>query len=157
VVAGMCALLAFGAVWNVRSNRTQMHQLANKVSTTSHAGDVVVFCPDQLGPSGSRLMPSDVTLVTYPDGGDAKFVDWVDYKQRNEAADPIAFAARVLAEAGPDHAIYLVWNGAYRTFENQCEALIASLGTVRPAEVLAADDGEHFFEHAGLYRFPAPA
>jgi hypothetical protein len=35
--------------------------------------------------------------------------------------------------------------------------LLATLGAVRPAESLAADDGETFFEHAGLYRFPAPA
>jgi mannosyltransferase len=157
VVAGMCVLLAFGAVWNIRSTRTQMGDLATKVSESSNAGDVVVFCPDQLGPAGSRVMPRDLTLVTYPDHGDARFVNWVDYKDRNQAADPVAFATGLLAEAGPTNSIYVIWNGSYKTFENQCETLLATLGAVRPAESLAADDGETFFEHAGLYRFPAPA
>jgi mannosyltransferase len=157
VITGMCVLLAFGALWNIRSTRTQMHELADKVAASSAAGDIVVFCPDQLGPSGSRVMPDNLTLVSYPDHGDARFVDWVDYKDRNQAADPVAFAARLLVEAGPTHTIYVVWNGAYKTFENQCEALLGSLGAARPAEILASDDSDHFFEHAGLYRFAAPA
>lgn len=156
VVAIMCVMLAFGAVWNIRSTRTQMGDLATKVAESSNAGDIVVFCPDQLGPSGSRVMPGDLTLVSYPDG-DARFVDWVDYKDRNQAADPVAFADGLLTEAGPTNSIYVVWNGSYKTFENQCEALLATLGAVRPAENLAADDGQSFFEHASLYRFPAPA
>ena len=155
VAAVCCLLLAVGAFWNTRDNRSQMGQIGAKVTQQAKSGDVVVFCPDQLGPAGTRAMPGDasgIVYLSYPSLGDPRFVDWVDYKQRNDAADPAAIGAEIQRRAG-DHAIFLVENGAYRTFENDCESLMAALAVGRTGEQLDADDGEHFFEHAALWRF----
>ena len=156
VVAVMCAFLAIGAMWNIRDFRTQVKSIGAVITSSSMAGDVVVTCPDQLGPATTRVVPDSVRIVTYPDLGDGTLVDWVDYGDRNRASDPIVFADAVLAMAGTQHDIFMIVNGAYKTFENKCEAVLAHLGAARPGEYLAADDGEHFFEHAALVRFPAP-
>lgn len=155
VVAVMCAFLAIGAFWNIRDFRTQVKSIGSEISSSALAGDVVVACPDQLGPAATRVVPDSVRIITYPDMGDGALVDWVDYGERNAASDPVAFADAVLAAAGPEHSIFVIANGAYKTFENKCEAVLARLGSVRPAEYLAADDGSTYFEHAALIRFPA--
>lgn len=154
VVVVVCGFLAMGAVWNVRSSRTQVASIAEVIGTTAVDGDVVVVCPDQLGPSTRRELSDDLVVVSYPDGGDGRFVDWVDYADRNGASDPVAFADAVLARSD-GHAIYVVSNGSYRTFETKCDALLARFASVRPTEMIAADDGENFFEHAQAYRFGA--
>jgi hypothetical protein len=157
VVAVFCSFLAIGAFWNVVWQRTELKVIADAVQASSQEGDIVVFCPDQLGPAGSRVMPAGLTLVSYPTYDDGKFVDWVDYAQRNAASDPDAFAARLLAEAGSTRSIYLVWNDSYKTFEGKCGGLVAALAAARPAEQLIGDDGDRYFEHAALTRFAAPA
>jgi hypothetical protein len=157
VVAAFCTFLAVGAFWNVIWQRTELKVITEAVQTSSQEGDIVVFCPDQLGPAGSRVMPPGLTLVSYPMYDDGRFVDWVDYAQRNAASDPEAFAARLLAEAGSTRSIYLVWNDSYKTFEGKCGALLAALAAARPPEQLIGDDGERYFEHAELTRFAAPS
>ena len=64
--------------------------------------------------------------------------------------------ARVLAEAGPDQNVFLVWNTEYKTFEGQCEALLNSLAQARPAQVVVEQDSS-FFEKGYLTMFPAPS
>lgn len=156
VVAGACALLSVGALWNTVSNRTQVRAAADLVAASARPGDIVVFCPDQLAPAGTRVMPEDVTLVSYPDYGDGRFVDWVDYGERNRASDPAAFATRVLAEAGPDHAVSVVWSDSYKTFEGKCTGLIDALAATRSPQALLVEDGDRYFEHVSLTRFAPP-
>ena len=74
-----------------------------------------------------------------------------DYEQRNDAADPVAFAEAVLAEAG-DAPIWLVWHDSYETFEGDCEAMAARFGQDRPLTLAVAAD-EDAFERAHLNRF----
>jgi hypothetical protein len=157
VVAVFCSFLAVGAFWNVIWQRTELKVIAEAVQASSQEGDIVVFCPDQLGPAGSRVMPTGLTLVSYPMYDDGRFVDWVDYAQRNAASDPEAFAARLLADAGSTRSIYLVWNDSYKTFEGKCGGLLAALAAARPPEQLIGDDGERYFERAALTRFAAPS
>ncbi len=157
VVAAACALLAIGAGWNMVSNRTQVRAAADLVAATSRPGDVVVFCPDQLGPAGTRVMPGDVSLVSYPDGGDGRFVDWVDYGERNRASDPAAFANEVLARAGSTNSVYVVWSDSYKTFEGKCTGIIDTLAASRVPQALLVEDGDRYFEHVSLTRFaPSP-
>ncbi len=157
VVAVFCGFLSIGAFWNVIYHRTQMKAAADIVATSSKPGDIVIFCPDQLGPAGVRVMPSGLTFLAYPTYGDGKFVDWVDYATRNEASDPAAFASRVLADAGVSRSIYLVWNDSYKTLEGKCAGLVDALAAVRTPQMLLADDGSKYFEHASLIRFAAPS
>ena len=157
VVAVFCSCLAVGALWTANFQRTQLKVIADAVAETSKPGDIVVFCPDQLGPAGVRTMPSDVRVISYPDFGDGRFVDWVDYEQRNQLSNPDEFASRVLAEAGTTHTIYLVWNEAYKTFEGKCEGLVDAFAAARPPQQVVDSDGSQYFEHATLTRFAAPA
>ena len=83
--------VAFGAVFtvrNIREPRSQLPDLVAVVNARAAAGDVVVYCPDQLGPAGSRGLRSDLVGLTYPTLGDPRFVDWRDYEDRNSSDRP---------------------------------------------------------------------
>ena len=158
MLAGFLALCLLGAYWNVTYQRSQSRVAAQAVNAAAQPGDVVVFCPDQLGPAFSRAMRTDLDQVVYPTMGPPDRVDWVDYAPRNSAADPVAFAQQVLARAD-GHQIFLVWQTTYRTFEGQCEALANSLSAARRAStsLVAADQGGSFFEPGAVTLFRAGA
>jgi uncharacterized membrane protein YedE/YeeE len=155
VLLVLVGYLGIGATWNVRDTRTQATTTAPLIDEFGQPGDIVVYCPDQLGPAGSRLVRDDVEQIAYPTYGDPSLVDWVDYQERNDAAVPQDFAARVVADAGTDHGIFVVWSGLYKTFEDDCEALVTAIGGARPAQVLQTESGA-FFEKEYVYWFPAP-
>ena len=62
--------------------RTQAADVARQIRAEAQPGDVVVYCPDQLGPSVSRMLPDSLglTQITYPKADGPKLVDWVDYR-----------------------------------------------------------------------------
>lgn len=158
VAAAMALLGVAGTVDNIRSTRTQAGELAAAVADRYVAGDLVATCPDQLGPALRRALDDegldDVPLVTYPDLGDGRRVDWYDYEERNDAADPVAVAAEVDTRVPPAGQIWVAWNGSYRTFEGDCEAFLNGLAERRGAfEVVQEGRGGTFFEHAGLVVF----
>ena len=153
VVAAMCLCLSVGAVWNVFYSRTQLKELGEELTTAARAGDIVVFCPDQLGPAGVRVMPAGLTFISYPAYENGQLVDWVDYGDRNKASDPAAFARRVLSQAGSTHTVFVVWSDAYETFEGKCSGLIDALSTARTPQLLMAENGGRYFEAASLLRF----
>lgn len=148
---GVVVLSVVGLGYNVLAPRTQVDELAELIDAGAGPGDVVVVCPDQLGPSLERaLRGSELTLVPYPAAGDPRFVDWRDYAERNRRADPVAFADGALERAGSG-AVWVVWNGSYRTFEEQCETLVTHLGARREGTIVAtASDA---YEPANLHRF----
>jgi mannosyltransferase len=155
-VLAVCAFMSVGALWNLSDTRTQAGQAGRAIDANAQPGDLVVYCPDQLGPAGSRAVTADVEEVAYPTFGDPRLVDWVDYKERNDATDPVAFSQRVLDEAGPDRAIFVVWSGSYKTFQNDCEQLVRAIGTWRPGQELIQENGT-FFEKAYVQWYPAAA
>ena len=119
-------------------------------------GDVVAFCPDQLGPSVARVLPAGFDLVPYPSRGDARFVDWVDYADRMASVAPDDFAESLHASAG-DRSIWLVWSGGYRTLDERCESIATRLQELRPGGRGVVPSGEEF-EHMWLYQYgPVPA
>ncbi|MCZ2829542.1 glycosyltransferase family 39 protein [Modestobacter sp. VKM Ac-2986] len=157
VVLAGCVLVGLGlAASSARNDRTQAGQVARALQDAA-PGDTVVFCPDQLGPSVSRLAPAGLDLVVYPDLRPADRVDWVDYAERNESADPAAVAAELSARAG-DGSVWLVTSRGYRVPSDEaCEQVGESL------EELRGDGGQLLFEPrrgAGevmrLERFRAP-
>jgi len=160
LVITLLVLGLVGGLNNVVKDRTQAGDIAAAIRSGLQPGDVVVMCPDQLGPSMHRLLPASVEQVTYPTFGSPDRVDWRDYEARNSKADPTAFAARVVdrANASGAHSVWLVASGSYKTFEGQCEALTNELGTRLGAGTgLVTEDSDAFFEHAGLFRFPGRA
>jgi hypothetical protein len=153
-VVGFLVVCAFGQVDVITYQRTQLDDLASVIERNGRPGDVVVFCPDQLGPAGEHALDDDFDQVTYPDLGDPRFVDWVDYADRNAASDPEAFVAEVL-ERAEGHTIWLAWSPEYITLETQCSQVQNLLAQARPGNGPAAQaDSEGFFENANLHRYP---
>jgi mannosyltransferase len=153
------ALLVLGGLLggyrNVTVERTQLGaEVVPAINASAKPGDIVLYCPDQLGPAGTRHLRGDVVTLAYPTLGSPERVDWVDYADRNAAADPDAIAQEVLKRAG-DHTIWYAWAGTYRTFEGQCEAVNSALLRARPQGVArVTDNGNKYFEHAWLFEFP---
>ena len=88
VVAGLA-----GSVTNITTNRTQAGQVAAAIARTGHPGDIVAYCPDQLGPAVDRLLPSGrYQQTTFPRGTGPSFVNWVDYGAPRRPATRCAFA-----------------------------------------------------------------
>jgi len=154
VLAGFLALCLLGAYWNVTYPRTQARVDGRAINQVARPGDLVIFCPDQLGPAFSRELRAGLDEAVYPTLGPPQRVDWVDYAARNAAADPARIAQQILARAG-SHRIFLVWQGAYRTFGQQCETLFSLLSAARPgARTLVVSGGDQYFEPAAVVSFP---
>ena len=143
-----------GIVWVNYYQRSQAAVVGQALAADAKPGDLVVFCPDQLGPDYSRAMPAGLRGVSFPALTSPERVDWVNYADRNGAADPGEVARRIRQEAD-GHAVYLVWMPAYRTVEGKCEALAGELGVTR---TLVTEDNTRYFEPAYLqYAPPRPA
>ena len=104
--------------------------------------------------------PADLIYLCFPNNPTgvvatkAQLAAWVDYAKRNAAADPQKFATELAARAG-DHQIFLVWQGAYRTLEGQCEAVLAALGQARPGgRTIVVSGGDKYFEPGSVTVFP---
>jgi uncharacterized membrane protein len=133
--------------------RTQAGQVAKILH---HAGpnDLVVFCPDQLGPAVYRITPNAGRQVVYPTFGSPAIVDWVDYAKRNDAANAFAFARAALKRSA-GHTIWLVYNPGYPTLTRACASLATSFTVARGRPVIELrPDGA--FENEFVDRF-APA
>jgi hypothetical protein len=156
-LSGFLALCLLGAAWNVTYERSQSRVDDNAINQIAQPGDYVVFCPDQLGPAYSRLLKPGLHEAVYPTLGSPERVDWVDYAARNAAADPARIGRQILADA-KGRRIFLVWQGAYRTFGLQCEQLLGVLQAARPdGRTLVPSGGDKYFEPASAVMFPPRA
>jgi mannosyltransferase len=124
VVAGL-----IGSVQNIDTQRTQAPKVAAVINAQAKPGDIVAFCPDQLGPAVYRVVDdqSRYKMVTFPRGTGPQFVDWVNYAKVVHAASATAFAAKLLADAGTTHRIWLVWQPGYQTYGVKCQVLATTL------------------------------
>jgi 4-amino-4-deoxy-L-arabinose transferase-like glycosyltransferase len=135
VVAGLAS-----SVENIWTLRTQAPQVVQVLSARAHQGDIVVFCPDQLGPAVYRFYASGqdtaegpygqfgrFRMITYPRGIGPAFVDWVTYVKVAEASNPASFAGRLEHLAGSSHEIWLVSAPGYTGYANKCGTLASDL------------------------------
>ena len=156
---GLLAAVVVTGFWgiapNVFGDRTSAHRVAAALQAGVEPGDVVAYCPDQLGPSVSRLLRDDLGAahVTFPRGTPPQIVDWVDYAAANEAADPETFAQMLLDRAGPAQTVWVVWAPGYRTFEDKCQGMLANLDLARRQNDRPVKLPRNF-EKPGLIRFP---
>ncbi len=148
VVAGLATALGNP----VNRLKTDADLVAAAIRPTAQPADLVIYCPDQLGPAVSRHLPAWLHQEVFPGGGAPARVNWVDYEQRNSAADPQAFADTVLRRAGPGSHVWLVYGTDYRTYEGKCDGLASAL-SVREATHLAVDAQVAYDEHPALVRF----
>jgi mannosyltransferase len=133
VLAVVVGIGIVGGVRNYENNRTQAAESTRVIAAESHPGDVVAYCPDQIGPSASRLLRSVPGLVqlTFPDGAGPQRVNWVDYIDRNQSASTQGFANQVLRRAG-SHTVWFVYAYGYNHLVGRCEAVNAALTRARP-------------------------
>jgi mannosyltransferase len=159
-LAVMSVLVAFSLVaaqhW-ITLERTESAPVASVINAKAHTGDVVVFCPDQVGPATTRLIDASKHLrqLTFPSAESPRFVNWTDYAKRNHAASTEKFARSLLAQA-PAATIWYVWSPGYLTYDLKCEQLLTDLGTGRKAaRTLVPIHGS--IEHISLVEYaPAP-
>jgi hypothetical protein len=127
----LIATVAFGLASGLPSawtSRTQAGQVATALAQLGRPGDVVAYCPDQIGPSVNRLVPPGrYREITFPRGTSPEFVNWVDYSAASARGNPAAFANRLEHMSAPTHQIWLVWAPGYQTFGTKCEELEAAL------------------------------
>jgi hypothetical protein len=157
ILAGLLALtvlLGFaGGVRNLVTQRTQAGEVASVIRNEAKPGDLVVYCPDQIGPSVHRLVQPGLDEVVYPSFAGPERVDWVDYKKRLAAADPARFARSALARAGA-HTLWYVSAPGYITHVGICEAISDHFASARPRVPRTLSDGK-IFEEPELQMFPA--
>jgi mannosyltransferase len=124
VVAGLVS-----SAQNVTTQRTQGNAVAAAINAQAKPGDVVAFCPDQLGPSVYRQIrdPSQYTMLTFPRRTGPQIVNWVNYADTVHAADPDAFTTDVAQLAGTSHHVWLVWQPMYQTYGVKCETIATGL------------------------------
>ena len=123
VVAGLIS-----SAQNVTTQRTQANAVATALNAQAKPGDIIAFCPDQLGPSVYRQVdnPSHYDMVTFPRRIGPAIVDWVDYAATVAAASPASFADYVAQMAGTHH-VWLVWQPMYQTYGIKCETIASDL------------------------------
>jgi 4-amino-4-deoxy-L-arabinose transferase-like glycosyltransferase len=163
VVAGLAA-----SVENVYTQRTQAPQVAQVLEARAHPGDIVAYCPDQIGPAVYRLLASGqrgrsgysgrLTMITFPRGIGPAFVDWVDYKSVAESASVGAFVSHLERLAGHDHAIWLVHEMGYQGFGDKCTAIAGGLAAAPGygARNFVGAYPEKYYEPMDLTEFTPP-
>ena len=150
VVLGFAVSIPFAA-----GDRTSAGAVAEVLRERARPGDVVAYCPDQLGPGVSRLLDDDgLVQLTYPRGTPPEFVDWIGYEAAVEASQPADFARMVLDRAGPDHDVWVVWAPSYRTFGVKCQLMMDELRRARGADVRLVKVSTTNFERPGLALYP---
>ena len=123
VIAGLAE-----SIPNVTANRTQAGEVAAAIAAHGRTGDVVAYCPDQLGPAVNRLLPRGRYLqTTFPRGTGPAFINWVDYATATRSASASMFADRLEAMATPGRQIFLVWTAGYRPFGSKCSDIAQTL------------------------------
>lgn len=142
-LAVLLLLGGIGGVRNVVTDRTDARRSVEAIEQEGEPGDLVVYCPDQLGPSTSRLLDAGFDQVTYPRFEEPQRVDWVDYKERLADASPERFGAEVLRRA-EGHKIFLVYSTTYSTHKETCPEVFNAIGAERLPEQLTqlGGDGE---------------
>jgi mannosyltransferase len=156
VAAGM-----YGSVQNITTQRTQATKVATVLEARAHRGDVVAFCPDQLGPSVYFAVPDDnrYDMITFPRGTGPERVDWVDYEKAVHHGHPASFASRLLSEAGQSHRIWLVWQDGYQTYGFRCDNLVSILDEAPGyrSHTWVVNDPQTYYEPMNLTEYTPPS
>ncbi len=155
----LIAALGFvGGVRNVVDDRTQGGDVASAIRAGAQPGDVVAYCPDQVGPAVSRNLDgvAGLSQLVFPTADRPQLVDWVDYRDRNQQADPQVFVQKMLDRAGPDNTVWLVSSFNYAGGnEGKCEAIRNLLGVNRAAPTVVVPQHESVFESMELVKYPS--
>jgi hypothetical protein len=137
------------------AQRTQAVQVAAVLNTQAQPGDVVVYCPDQLGPAVDRLLTvKGLDQLTFPRAAAPERVNWVDYKKVISRTDVSQFAQTALSRVPAGHTMWLVWRDGYPGFGGDCGYLKSWMDLLRnPGVTLVRQDGGTYYEFENLTRY----
>ncbi len=138
------------------AQRSQAVRVAAVLNAQAQPGDMVVFCPDQLGPAVDRLLQvRGVTELTFPRAAAPQRVNWVDYKKVIASTDVSTFAQSVLQRLPANRTLWLVWRNGYPGFGSDCGDLRSWLDFDRgaPGVNLVYANGGTYYEFENLTRY----
>jgi hypothetical protein len=156
VLAVACVAGLFSAqLWNSQP-RTQAVQVAAVLNAQAQPGDMVVYCPDQLGPAVDRLLTvPDVTELTYPRMMGPQRIDWIDYAATIQNTSPEVVAQGIVSRLNPGSTLWLVWRNGYKVFGSSCGDLANWLEMYHPGGETVMSQDLNYYEPENLVRFPS--
>lgn len=160
VASGLCVACLAGLLsakqWDSQP-RTQAVQVAAVLNARSQAGDVVVYCPDQLGPAVDRLLNvPGVVELTFPRMMGPQRIDWVDYISTIQHTDVGTFAQQVVSKLDPGNTLWLVWRNGYTGLGGSCGNLASWLEMLLPGgETVIGQSTSYNPEYENLVEFPS--
>ena len=125
VVAGLVS-----SAQNVTTQRTQANAVAAAINAQAKPGDIIAFCPDQLGPAVYRADPRPLAVRHdhLPRADRARDRRLGRLRQRRaRRATRTPSPTCVLQRAGTGHHIWLVWQPMYQTYGIKCETIATDL------------------------------
>jgi hypothetical protein len=155
VLAVACVAGLFSArLWNSQP-RTQAVQVAAVLNAQAQPGDMVVYCPDQLGPAVDRLLTvPDVTELTFPRMMGPQRIDWIDYAAHIQGTSVFWFAQQIVSRLNPGSTLWLVWRNGYHVFGSSCGNLASWLEMLHPGGETVRSQDLAYYEPENLVRFP---
>ncbi|HMK97229.1 MAG TPA: glycosyltransferase family 39 protein [Acidimicrobiales bacterium] len=134
--------------------RTEAVKVAAVLNTEAQPGDMVVYCPDQLGPAVDRLLRvPGVTEVTFPRRSGPQRIDWVDYVATIRGTNVEAFAQWVVDRLNPGARLWLVWRNGYQGLGDSCGMVASWLGWFLPVSETAVPADKSYYEYENLTVF----
>jgi len=154
VLIGALSVCTLAVAVQQRSTpRTQAPEVVSVLKSQAPAGSVVVYCPDQLGPSTERLLgSSDLITVGYPRFDNPNFVNWVDYNDALAASNPVEGTKRLIALAH-GKPIWFVGAPGYMEAGTTCLALRDQLNATLPHKVWVKELSSVYFQSMTLVEY----
>jgi len=147
----------FGLIVGIGANaedRTQAGDVAAVINKDANAGDLVVYCPDQLGPGVARLINAPVDQATFPHAAPPQRINWVNYRQGISDTDVLQFGQDMVSRAGGGHALWYVWAN-YLGTNHKCDTLLNLFQALRPnGQARVHANHNTSYEYDNLVRFP---
>jgi mannosyltransferase len=157
LVALTLAAGLFASFQNITTQRTQAPKVAAVLNVQAQPGDVIAFCPDQLGPDVYRVVAHQgrYYMRTFPRDIAPQIVDWVDYAKAVKHGHPGLFVDSLIAHAGSTHRIWLVWQPGYQLYETKCEEVATDLINAPGygARNWVVNNGAKYYEPMNLTEF----
>jgi hypothetical protein len=137
-----------------QQQRTQATQVAAVLNVQAQPGDLVVYCPDQLGPAVHRLLRvRGVTEITFPRAIGPQRVDWVNYTVVISDTDVAAFAEAARARLGAGHTLWLVYRDGYPGLGGDCGDLASWFNLLRGVGTGLVHENGGYYEYENLVRY----
>lgn len=140
----------------VTSQKTQAGEVAEALNIGATAGDVVIYCPDQLAVAVQRRLHAPrLVQLTRPAQPNPGIVDWTDYTERIERESHGPLLRRAVAASQQGRTVWLVTapSSMYRTHAEDCPDLQSELVTRLGEPERVVEAAPNTYERAEVLRF----